>query len=55
METTLGPRFSIFFAAAFLSVDEDEDESDVAAGFFDGVNRLNGGAAGGDDIVNDDD
>ena len=30
------------FAAAFLSVDEDEDESDVAAGFFDGVDRLNG-------------
>src|SRR5438067_4238948 len=30
------------FAAAFLSVDEDEDKSDVASGLFDGVDRLNG-------------
>jgi len=43
------------FAATFLSVDEDEDESDVAVSFFDGVDGLNGGAAGGDDVVNDDD
>src|SRR4030095_1472656 len=41
------------FAAAFLSVDENEDESDVAARFFDGVDGLNGGAAGGDDVVSD--
>jgi hypothetical protein len=43
------------FTAAFLPVDEHEDESDVAASFFDRVDRLNGGAAGRDDVVNNDD
>jgi len=43
------------FTAAFLSVDEDEDESDVAAGLFDRVDRLKSGAAGSDDVINNDD
>lgn len=43
------------FAAAFLAVDEDEAEGDFSAFALDGVDGLEGGSAGGDDVVDDDD
>ncbi len=43
------------FLAAFLAVDEDEAEGDFAAFTFDGVDGFEGGSAGGDDVVDDDD
>jgi hypothetical protein len=43
------------FAATFLSIEQHQNESNVAASLFDRVDRLNGRAAGGNDIVNDDD
>ena len=40
------------FAAAFFSVDQHNDESDLSAGFFDRVYRLDRGTACRDDVVN---
>lgn len=42
-------------AAAFLAVDEDEREGDFSSLALDGVDGLEGRAAGGDDVVHDDD
>lgn len=42
-------------AAAFFAVDEDDAEFDVAAFTFDDVDGFESGAAGGDDVVDDDD
>ena len=42
-------------AAAFLAIDEDQAEGDFAALALDGVDGLEGGTAGGDDVVDDDD
>lgn len=42
------------FAAAFLSVHQDENKSDASTGLLDCIDRLQGGAARGDDIVHDD-
>jgi hypothetical protein len=39
-------------AAAFFSIDQHDDESDLSAGFFDCIYRLDGGAACCDDVVN---
>src|SRR6267378_7312890 len=38
-------------AAAFFSIDQHDDESDLSAGFFDCIYRLDGGAACCDDVV----
>ncbi len=40
------------YVAAFFSVDQHDDESDLSAGFFDRVYRLDGRSTGGDDVVN---
>ena len=47
-------RFDVF-ASAFLAIDEDQDECDFAAFFFDGLDGFEGGVAGGDDVIDDDD
>src|SRR6476659_4269537 len=39
-------------AAAFFSIDQHDDESDLAAGFFDRVYRLHGRSTSGDDVIN---
>ena len=42
-------------AAAFLAIYEDDTEFHVAASIFDGFDGFEGGAAGGDDVIDDDD
>ena len=42
------------FAAAFLAIHKDESEGDLATFFFDGLDGLEGGITGGDDIIDDD-
>src|SRR5438445_5789026 len=39
-------------AATFFSVHQHDDESDLSAGFFDRIYRLDGGTACRDDVVN---
>ena len=39
-------------AAAFFSIHQHDDESNLSAGFLDRIYRLDGGATGGDDVVN---
>ena len=39
-------------AAAFFSVHQHDHESDLSAGFFDRVYRLDGRSTSGDDVVN---
>jgi len=39
-------------AAAFFSIHQHNDKSDLSAGFFDRIYCLNGGAACRDDVVN---
>jgi hypothetical protein len=39
-------------AAAFFSIDQHDDESDLSPGFFDCVYRLDGRSTSGDDVVN---
>src|SRR2546423_14420382 len=39
-------------AAAFFSLHQHDDESDLSAGFFDRIYRLNGRSACGDYVVN---
>jgi len=43
------------FAAAFLSIEQHQNEGDMAAGLFNRIDRLNSRPAGGNDIINDDD
>src|SRR2546423_1103203 len=40
-------------AAAFFPIHQHDDESDLSAGFFDRIYRLEGGATRRDDVVND--
>ena len=48
------PRFD-GLAAAFLTIDEDEGEGDFSTFALDGIDGFQGGAAGGDDVIDDDD
>ena len=43
------------FASAFLTIHQDEDKRDFAAFVFDGLDGLQGGLAGGDDVIDDHD
>src|SRR5205814_2122293 len=47
-----GASFLDICAAAFFSVHQHDDKSDLSPGFFDCLYRLDGGAACGDDVVN---
>ena len=47
------PRFD-GLAAAFLTIDEDEGEGDFSTFALDGIDGFQGGAAGGDDVIDDD-